>query len=96
MKNQLTQELQHLTQSFGQLKQAQAKFRDCGGSVRDGLMRGEGEWLSSFGWEEGGGKGVGEGRGGGKRVGASRWEEMGKEEGDILREGVMKCWEEES
>ncbi|KAL2059668.1 hypothetical protein ABVK25_000961 [Lepraria finkii] len=42
VKNQLTQELQHLTTSFSQLKQAQAKFRDCGNSVRDGLQKGEG------------------------------------------------------
>lgn len=41
--------------------------------------------------------GRGEGSWGGKRGwGASRWEGMGKEGGDILREGVMKCWEEES
>ncbi|MDI1490676.1 MAG: subunit of tubulin prefoldin [Ramalina farinacea] len=43
VKNQLTQELQHLTTSFQQLKTAQAKFRDCITSVRDGLSRGE-EW----------------------------------------------------
>ncbi|KAL9063404.1 MAG: hypothetical protein Q9161_009474, partial [Pseudevernia consocians] len=42
VKNQLTQELQHLTTSFGQLKAAQGKFRDCGVSVRDGLGRDEG------------------------------------------------------
>ncbi|KAK0509491.1 hypothetical protein JMJ35_007885 [Cladonia borealis] len=42
VKNQLTSELQHLTTSFSQLKQAQAKFRDCGNNVRDGLERGEG------------------------------------------------------
>jgi len=54
VKNQLTQELQHLTTSFSQLKQAQAKFRDCGGSIRDGLQKGEGECL--FGVLEGGGK----------------------------------------
>ena len=42
MKNQLTSELQHLTTSFSQLKQAQAKFGDCGNSVKDGLERGEG------------------------------------------------------
>ena len=42
VKNQLTDELQHLTNSFQQLKTAQIKFRDCGNSVRDGLKRGEG------------------------------------------------------
>ncbi|KAL2043325.1 hypothetical protein N7G274_003631 [Stereocaulon virgatum] len=42
VKNQLTQELQHLTTSFSQLKQAQVKFRDCANSVRDGLQKGEG------------------------------------------------------
>lgn len=42
VKNQLTSELQHLTTSFQQLKQAQVKFRDCGVSVRDGLQE-EGE-----------------------------------------------------
>ena len=47
VKNQLTQELQHLTTSFSQLKQAQVKFRDCGNSVRDGLQKGEG-WLLHF------------------------------------------------
>ncbi|KAK3176428.1 hypothetical protein OEA41_007751 [Lepraria neglecta] len=43
IKNQLTQELQHLTTSFSQLKQAQAKFRDCGNSVGDGLQKSEGK-----------------------------------------------------
>ena len=42
VKNQLTQELQHLTTSFQQLKTAQAKFRDCITSVREGLSRKEG------------------------------------------------------
>lgn len=43
VKNQLTQELQHLTTSYAQLKQAQAKFADCGVSVREGVVgRGEG------------------------------------------------------
>ncbi|MCJ1458758.1 subunit of tubulin prefoldin [Mycoblastus sanguinarius] len=42
LKTQLSQELQHLTTSFQQLKAAQVKFRDCGGSVRDGLGRGQG------------------------------------------------------
>lgn len=37
VKSQLGQELQHLTASFGQLKAAQGKFRDCGVSVRDGV-----------------------------------------------------------
>ncbi|CAD6566192.1 MAG: hypothetical protein ASARMPRED_008588 [Alectoria sarmentosa] len=47
IKNQLTQELQHLTTSFSQLKAAQAKFRDCGVSVRDGLGRDEGKLAST-------------------------------------------------
>ncbi|KAL9124774.1 MAG: hypothetical protein Q9217_005927 [Psora testacea] len=42
IKDQLTQELRHLTTSFQQLKTAQAKFRDCIASVREGLGRGEG------------------------------------------------------
>ncbi|KAF6234456.1 hypothetical protein HO173_007489 [Letharia columbiana] len=42
VKNQLTQELQHMTTSFSRLKAAQGKFRDCGVSVRDGLGRDEG------------------------------------------------------
>ncbi|KAL8712255.1 MAG: hypothetical protein Q9220_003406 [cf. Caloplaca sp. 1 TL-2023] len=37
IKNQLTQELQHLTTSFTQLRAAQAKFRDCIKSIRDGI-----------------------------------------------------------
>ncbi|KAI4230554.1 MAG: hypothetical protein LQ349_006197 [Xanthoria aureola] len=40
IKNQLTQELQHLTTSFTQLRTAQAKFRDCIKSVRDGIEKG--------------------------------------------------------
>jgi len=46
VKNQLTQELQHLTTSFTQLKQAQAKFVDCGVSVKEGLGRDEGVFVS--------------------------------------------------
>ncbi|KAL9101488.1 MAG: hypothetical protein Q9163_003259 [Psora crenata] len=42
IKNQLTQELQHLSTSFQQLKIAQGKFRDCIVSLREGLGRGEG------------------------------------------------------
>ncbi|KAL8929795.1 MAG: hypothetical protein Q9208_000939 [Pyrenodesmia sp. 3 TL-2023] len=41
IKNQLTQELQHLTSSFTQLRAAQAKFRDCINSIRDGIEKGE-------------------------------------------------------
>ncbi|KAL8763392.1 MAG: hypothetical protein Q9184_000780 [Pyrenodesmia sp. 2 TL-2023] len=40
IKNQLTQELQHLTNSFTQLRAAQAKFRDCINSIRDGIEKG--------------------------------------------------------
>ncbi|KAL8953066.1 MAG: hypothetical protein Q9222_001059 [Ikaeria aurantiellina] len=40
IKNQLTQELQHLTNSFTQLRAAQAKFRDCIKSIRDGVENG--------------------------------------------------------
>ncbi|KAI4272900.1 MAG: hypothetical protein L6R38_006490 [Xanthoria sp. 2 TBL-2021] len=40
IKNQLTQELQHLTNSFTQLRTAQAKFRDCIKSIRDGIEKG--------------------------------------------------------
>ncbi|KAL8907275.1 MAG: hypothetical protein Q9207_001516 [Kuettlingeria erythrocarpa] len=40
IKNQLTQELQHLTSSFTQLRAAQAKFRDCINSIRDGIEKG--------------------------------------------------------
>lgn len=40
LKNQLTQDLQHLTSSFQQLRVAQAKFRDCISSVRDGVQEG--------------------------------------------------------
>ncbi|KAI4103947.1 MAG: hypothetical protein LQ339_004064 [Xanthoria mediterranea] len=40
IKNQLTQELQHLTTSFTQLRTAQAKFRDCIKSVREGIEKG--------------------------------------------------------
>lgn len=77
MKNQLTQELQHLTTSFAQLKAAQGKFRDCGVSVRDGVGRDEGALFSSsycFRDCEGGGGVVrekGEGRG---DSGYERWE----------------------
>ncbi|KAL8736252.1 MAG: hypothetical protein Q9166_000407 [cf. Caloplaca sp. 2 TL-2023] len=39
IKNQLTQELQHLTNSFTQLRAAQAKFRDCIKSIRDGIEK---------------------------------------------------------
>ncbi|KAI4127431.1 MAG: hypothetical protein LQ338_003201 [Usnochroma carphineum] len=39
IKNQLTQELQHLTNSFTQLRAAQAKFRDCINSIRDGVEK---------------------------------------------------------
>ncbi|KAL8795221.1 MAG: hypothetical protein Q9195_002232 [Heterodermia aff. obscurata] len=41
LKNQLTQDLQHLTTSFQQLRAAQTKFRDCINSVRDGVERSE-------------------------------------------------------
>ncbi|KAL8739056.1 MAG: hypothetical protein Q9181_000238 [Wetmoreana brouardii] len=40
VKNQLTQDLQHLTNSFTQLRAAQAKFRDCINSIRDGIEKG--------------------------------------------------------
>ncbi|KAL8859431.1 MAG: hypothetical protein Q9178_004109 [Gyalolechia marmorata] len=40
IKNQLTQELQHLTNSFTQLRAAQAKFRDCIKSIKDGIEKG--------------------------------------------------------
>ncbi|KAL9040037.1 MAG: hypothetical protein Q9180_002171 [Flavoplaca navasiana] len=40
IKNQLTQELQHLTNSFTQLRAAQAKFRDCVKSIKDGIEKG--------------------------------------------------------
>ncbi|KAL8781649.1 MAG: hypothetical protein Q9213_005914 [Squamulea squamosa] len=39
IKNQLTQELQHLTNSFTQLRSAQAKFRDCIKSIKDGIEK---------------------------------------------------------
>ncbi|KAL8672907.1 MAG: hypothetical protein Q9168_002661 [Polycauliona sp. 1 TL-2023] len=39
IKNQLTQELQHLTNSFTQLRAAQAKFRDCIKSIKDGIEK---------------------------------------------------------
>ncbi|KAM0794618.1 Prefoldin subunit-domain-containing protein [Usnea florida] len=42
VKNQLTQELSHLTTSFSRLKAAQARFRDCGVSVGEGGAREEG------------------------------------------------------
>lgn len=42
LKNQLTQDLQHLTSSFQQLRVAQAKFKDCIASVRDGVQRDNG------------------------------------------------------
>ncbi|KAG8533350.1 uncharacterized protein KY384_002133 [Bacidia gigantensis] len=42
VKNQITQELQHLTTSFQQLKTAQAKFKDCITSIKNGLSREEG------------------------------------------------------
>ncbi|KAI4191352.1 MAG: hypothetical protein L6R41_000139 [Letrouitia leprolyta] len=41
IKNQLTQELQHLTNSFAQLRAAQTKFRDCINSIRDGMEKKE-------------------------------------------------------
>ncbi|KAI4233572.1 MAG: hypothetical protein L6R40_007023 [Gallowayella cf. fulva] len=41
IKNQLTQELQHLTNSFAQLRAAQAKFRDCIKSIREGIEKEE-------------------------------------------------------
>ncbi|KAL8693383.1 MAG: hypothetical protein Q9218_001775 [Villophora microphyllina] len=40
IKNQLTQELQHLTNSFSQLRAAQAKFRDCIKSIQEGIEKG--------------------------------------------------------
>ncbi|KAL8870224.1 MAG: hypothetical protein Q9174_003683 [Haloplaca sp. 1 TL-2023] len=43
IKNQLTSELQHLTNSFTQLRTAQAKFRDCITSIRDGIEKDEGK-----------------------------------------------------
>ncbi|KAL8771169.1 MAG: hypothetical protein Q9209_003340, partial [Squamulea sp. 1 TL-2023] len=39
IKNQLTQELQHLTNSFTQLRAAQTKFRDCIKSIKDGIEK---------------------------------------------------------
>ncbi|KAL8799785.1 MAG: hypothetical protein Q9182_005651 [Xanthomendoza sp. 2 TL-2023] len=39
IKTQLTQELQHLTTSFTQLRAAQAKFKDCIKSIRDGIEK---------------------------------------------------------
>ncbi|KAL8722411.1 MAG: hypothetical protein Q9225_001090 [Loekoesia sp. 1 TL-2023] len=39
IKNQLTQELQHLTNSFAQLRAAQTKFKDCIKSIRDGMEK---------------------------------------------------------
>ncbi|CAF9910686.1 MAG: subunit of tubulin prefoldin [Heterodermia speciosa] len=39
LKNQLTQDLQHLTTSFQQLRAAQTKFRDCINSVRAGVEK---------------------------------------------------------
>ena len=47
VKTQLTQELQHLTSSFQSLKAAQAKFRDCINSARDGLKN-EGSLLCTY------------------------------------------------
>ncbi|KAI4161146.1 MAG: hypothetical protein L6R39_000106 [Caloplaca ligustica] len=41
IKNQLAEELQHLTSSFTQLRAAQAKFRDCIKSIRDGIEKEE-------------------------------------------------------
>ncbi|KAL9587284.1 MAG: hypothetical protein Q9212_000331 [Teloschistes hypoglaucus] len=40
IKNQLAQELQHLTDSFTQLRAAQAKFRDCIKSIQQGIEKG--------------------------------------------------------
>ncbi|MCJ1342174.1 subunit of tubulin prefoldin [Peltigera leucophlebia] len=37
LKNQLTQDLSHLTTSFGQLRAAQIKFRECINNIRDGV-----------------------------------------------------------
>ncbi|KAG8799878.1 subunit of tubulin prefoldin, partial [Serendipita sp. 399] len=34
VKRQLDQELEHLTSSFGQLKQAQAKFNSCAENIK--------------------------------------------------------------
>lgn len=65
MKNQLTQELQHLTTSYAQLKQAQAKFADCGVSVREGVV-GRGEGMFDFFLWVLGGKMVGEWKGTGR------------------------------
>ncbi|KAL8990593.1 MAG: hypothetical protein Q9177_000786 [Variospora cf. flavescens] len=41
IKNQLTQELQHLTNSFSQLRAAQSKFRDCINSIKNGIEKEE-------------------------------------------------------
>lgn len=38
LKNQLTQDLSHLTTSFAQLRGAQTKFRECVASIRDGIL----------------------------------------------------------
>ncbi|KAI9735283.1 MAG: subunit of tubulin prefoldin [Cirrosporium novae-zelandiae] len=38
LKKQLDAELEHLTNSFSKLRQAQTKFKDCIGSIRDGLL----------------------------------------------------------
>ena len=37
IKNQLQQDVQHLSASFTQLRTAQAKFRDCVKSISDGV-----------------------------------------------------------
>ncbi|KAL8835285.1 MAG: hypothetical protein Q9170_003371 [Blastenia crenularia] len=49
IKNQLTQELQHLTNSFTQLRAAQSKFRDCIKSIREGVEKEgkEGEFVGA-------------------------------------------------
>ena len=49
IKNQLAQELADLTNSFAQLRAAQAKFRDCITSIRDGVAdKQEGSYISLY------------------------------------------------
>ncbi|KAG6997828.1 hypothetical protein G7Y79_00037g073460 [Physcia stellaris] len=74
LKNQLTQDLQHLTTSFQQLRAAQTKFRDCISSVREGVERsGEGGFcFLVFFWEGVGDVGIGSGGRGLSRRGILR------------------------
>lgn len=41
IRQNLEKELEHLTESFGQLRQAQAKFQDCAQSVKQTSQQGE-------------------------------------------------------